>query len=184
MEIKECCHCGVRVAVKPDGTCPSCLNQAVAEPSPASGTRSTDSVPASEESSAPIQATRSPLTSDEHGRILASETECDAEPHVKPESISPRQQAAKSIVVAVVFSIPGIALFANTGLGAHLLIAVLGAFVGFALTLPGVSAARVARVTGGMIAARNLPGPLADKVMDAAIGNESRSDNEPDKTDP
>jgi len=88
------------------------------------------------------------------------------------------KQITKSVVSAAIGAAPGIIWFFNAGTTQSVVIACLGAFVGFGLSLPGVSAARVAGGTVGMIAAHNAPVSMRGKIMDAFVGGDDTPENE------
>jgi hypothetical protein len=77
-----------------------------------------------------------------------------------------RRQILKSIGLALLGATPGFIMWARSGSTQGLVLCALGTFIGFAFSLPGVSASRVAGLTAGVIIANNVPGPLKHKVMD------------------
>lgn len=79
-------------------------------------------------------------------------------------------QVIKSVIAICIGSAVGIAIYLNTGQVSGLIVAGLGGFIGFGLSLPSTSLARVAQGTAGAIVANNVPAPLASKVFDAFIG--------------
>ncbi|QDU08744.1 hypothetical protein [Gimesia aquarii] len=93
------------------------------------------------------------------------------------------KQIAKSVVFTVIGAAPGTIWFFNAGTTQSIVIACLGALVAFGLSLPGVSAARVAGGTVGVIAANNAPRPLQGKIIDTFVGENESTENE-QKTDP
>lgn len=88
------------------------------------------------------------------------------------------RQIAKSVVFTAIGAAPGIIWFFNAGTTQPIVIACLGAFVAFGLSLPGVSAARIAGGTAGMIVARNAPSSMQGKIMDAFVGEDDSPENE------
>ena|SRR5581483_261312 len=80
-------------------------------------------------------------------------------------------QVIKSLIGGVLGGLPGAIWYFNVGSVQSIVIASLGAFVGFALTLPGVSLERVALGTVGAIAARNVHGPMRERILEATMGN-------------
>lgn len=91
------------------------------------------------------------------------------------------KQIAITIAFTLIGAAPGAIWLINAGTTQSLVIACLGAFIGFGLSLPGVSAARVMGATVGMILARNVPmSPLQDKILDAFIDNRRPLDAERD----
>jgi len=77
-----------------------------------------------------------------------------------------RRQIIKSIGMALLGATPGFIVWALVGSTQGLVLCGLGTFIGFAFSLPGVSASRVAGLTAGVIVAHNVPGPLKHKVME------------------
>jgi len=87
--------------------------------------------------------------------------------------------AAKSVVCTLIGAAPGAIWLINVGTTQSLVIACLGAFIGFGLSLPGVSATRVLGATVGMILARNVPmSPLQDKILDTFMGEQESRETE------
>jgi hypothetical protein len=84
----------------------------------------------------------------------------------KGEALMPRRQIIKSIVGTALGVAPGVTWWIISGTTQGLVLAGFGAFIGFALSLPGVSASRIAGATAGTIVAYNVPGPLKGKVLD------------------
>jgi hypothetical protein len=80
------------------------------------------------------------------------------------------KQITKSIVFTVLGATPGVVWFLNAGTTQSVVIACLGTFIGFGLSLPGVSVARVAGGTAGMIIANNAPRSMQGKIMDTFTG--------------
>jgi len=76
----------------------------------------------------------------------------------------------KSTAAILLGAAPGVAWYFNGGATPSIVVAVLGAFIAFAFTLPEVSAERVARATAGMIVARNMPSGLQGKAFEAMMG--------------
>jgi hypothetical protein len=79
-------------------------------------------------------------------------------------------QVVKSIGFALVGAAPGLIMWAVKGGMQGLVLCGLGAFIGFAFSLPGVSAKRVAGLTAGVMVAHNVPAPLRDRVFDHFTG--------------
>lgn len=90
------------------------------------------------------------------------------------------KQIAKSIVMTLIGAAPGTLWFFNAGKTQSIVIASLGAFVAFCLSLPGVSAARVAGGTAGMIIARNAPRSMQGEILNAFVGGNESQDHESD----
>jgi hypothetical protein len=96
---------------------------------------------------------------------------------------TPPISLTQRLVRSALGMIPGIALgvFANQVLGySPINSAVLGFFTvaaGVGLAQPEVSAANVAAGTVGVIAARNVPQPFRDQILDAAIGHDHSKSN-------
>lgn len=89
------------------------------------------------------------------------------------------KQLAKSLILTALGATPGIIWYFNAGTTQAIVITLLGSLVGFGLSLPGVSAARVAGGTAGMIVARNTHGELRDKVVRSVVGEvDSREDQD------
>ena len=89
------------------------------------------------------------------------------------------KQAAKTVVCTLMGAAPGAIWLINVGTTQSLVITCLGAFIGFGLSLPGVSAARVLGATVGMILARNVPmSPLQDKILDTFMGEKQSPETE------
>lgn len=85
-------------------------------------------------------------------------------------SIAP-MQIAKTIILTVVGAAPGAYwLYSQGWAPASLIICLLGAFIGFALSLPGVSAGNVLRGTAGVVAAHNAPVGMRDQILEKTIG--------------
>jgi hypothetical protein len=81
-----------------------------------------------------------------------------------------RRQVIKSIFATALGAMPGVIWFALAGSVQAVVIAGLGAFIGFAASLPGVSMKRVGKATVGTIAAYNVPPPLRERVYDHIAG--------------
>ncbi len=80
-----------------------------------------------------------------------------------------KPQVIKSVIGTLVGALPGIVFvyYVGTKFGvAPYVVLGLGAFIGLALTLPGVSAMNVARGTAGAIASHNVRPRHQEKVMD------------------
>ncbi|QDV16231.1 hypothetical protein Pan153_08530 [Gimesia panareensis] len=90
------------------------------------------------------------------------------------------KQITKSVLFTAAGAAPGIIWIINAGTTQSIVIACLGAAVGFGLSLPGVSAARVAGGTVGVIVARNAPLSMQDKILDTFIGDSETPENEQD----
>ncbi|QDT26624.1 hypothetical protein [Gimesia panareensis] len=88
------------------------------------------------------------------------------------------KQIIKSVLFTAAGAAPGVIWIINAGTTQSIVIACLGAAVGFGLSLPGVSAARVAGGTVGVIAARNAPLSMQDKILDTFIGEGETPENE------
>ncbi len=90
-----------------------------------------------------------------------------------------RRQIYKSIGGTALGVTPGLVWYAVSGTAQGLVLAGLGAFIGFALSLPGVSASRVANLTAGVIVANNVPTPMKHKVMDHFVKDDERRPTAP-----
>ncbi len=88
-------------------------------------------------------------------------------------------QIAKSIAMTTLGALPGIIWYVNAPSTQPVVIGCLGAFVGFALSLPGVSAARVAGGTVAAIAAHNAPRSMRNGIWDFVL-DENEQDATPD----
>ncbi len=99
------------------------------------------------------------------------------------KKIAPKQ-IAKSIIFTALGAAPGIIWFCNAGTGQSIIIACLGAFVAFGLSLPGVSMARVAGGTAGVLVAHNVPRSMQGKVMDTFVGETHQEKLESDDDQP
>ncbi|MEO6811052.1 MAG: hypothetical protein ABI353_18230 [Isosphaeraceae bacterium] len=78
----------------------------------------------------------------------------------------PSDQVVKSITRTVSGAAPGLAWWIATGTTQGLVLTGLGAFIGFAFSLPGVSASRVANLTVATFVAHNLPPLLGEKIWE------------------
>ena len=95
-----------------------------------------------------------------------------------------RKQVVKTIVFTVVGAAPGVIWFIMVGTVQPVVIASLCAFIGFALSLPGVSLGNVAAGTAGMIAAHNAPPSMKGEIMDAFVGEKDAAEDEDDDDAP
>lgn len=88
-----------------------------------------------------------------------------------------RKQVTKSAVFIAIGAAPGFIWFLSAGTTQSIVITCLCALVALLLSLPGVSAARVARGTAGAILAYNAPRSVRGAIIDATFG-----EKEPPKT--
>ena len=95
-----------------------------------------------------------------------------------------RRQVITTIIGLIVGALPGIIWYAMAGVGQALVIAILGAFVAAALTLPGVSARRVAGGTVGMIATYNTPRVMHGAIWDVTLGKDKPKPADEPSADP
>lgn len=93
------------------------------------------------------------------------------------------KQITKSVVFTILGATPGIIWFLNAGTTQSVVIGCLGAFVGFGLSLPGVSAARVAGGTAGMIVANNAPRSMQGKIMETFTGGGEPDEKQEDSSE-
>ncbi|QDT43577.1 hypothetical protein Pan241w_36790 [Gimesia alba] len=89
------------------------------------------------------------------------------------------KQITKSICLTLIGAAPGTIWFFNVGTTQSIVIGCLGALIGFGLSLPGVSAARVAGGTVGMIAANNAPRRMQGQIMDTFVGEKETPESQP-----
>lgn len=82
----------------------------------------------------------------------------------------------------LVGAVPGILCFRAGAERAGVAGAILGAFIGAMLTLPGVSAGRALRLFVGLILAYNAP-VSRDRLADWVHGEEASAEDEPDSSD-
>lgn len=99
------------------------------------------------------------------------------------------KQVIKTVIFTTIGAAPGTVWTILAGSTQSVVITCLGAFIGFGLSLPGVSAARVASGTAGMIIAKNVPSSMQDKVWDTFLGEDestppSSSENHEEPTSP
>ncbi len=90
-------------------------------------------------------------------------------------------QVIKSVILTSIGAAPGTIWFINAHTTQAVVIACLGTFIGFALSLPGVSAARVAGGVAGSIVAHNVPRSMQKRVFDAFLPDELLAKEEPPK---
>lgn len=85
------------------------------------------------------------------------------------------KQIVKSVILTSIGVTPGLVWFFNARKIDSVVVACLGAFIGFAFSLPGVSAARVLKGTAAAIVANNVPRPMQGKVFEAMVGESGAS---------
>lgn len=102
-------------------------------------------------------------------------------PPLQPAGSPLRKQVVKSLLGTVVGGAAGGFWLVQGGGTQAVVIMLLGAFIGFALTLPGVSAARVAGGAAGMIVAHNAPASMRGKILDYFVAD---PETEPPQADP
>jgi hypothetical protein len=95
-----------------------------------------------------------------------------------------RTQMIKSLVFTAIAATPGAIWLYNAGTTQSLVITCLGSLVGFGLSLPGVSARRVAGGTIGMIAMNNLPHSIGHKVFDKLTSDGAPAEGKEDHPEP
>lgn len=108
--------------------------------------------------------------------FLQTERSSARQNHRQPTSRT--RQIFKSLLCTLIGA-GACCLFAGHGATQIVIVATLGAFVGFALSLPGVSAGNVAAGTLGMIIAHNIPGPAGRRVFDALTESEGEASDFP-----
>src|ERR1700752_2025255 len=84
------------------------------------------------------------------------------------------RQSVKSVLGAIVGGLPGLVCWwgLDYGVAWAIFIGPMGAFIGFALTLPGVSTKRVLGGTAGMIVAHNTIHSWGERVYDVIAGDD------------
>lgn len=87
-----------------------------------------------------------------------------------------RKQVVKSILFTAVGLAPGVIWLCNVQTTQAAIITGLGGFIGFAFSLPGVSAARVAGGVAGSIVANNVPAVMQRRVFNAFVGDSTVED--------
>ncbi len=83
----------------------------------------------------------------------------------------PARQVVKTLLFAGLGAAPGSVWLYYAGSTQALVILLLGTLVGVGLSLPGVSALRVAGGTVGMIAAYNAPRSMRGRIMEHFVGD-------------
>lgn len=86
-------------------------------------------------------------------------------------------QIAKSVLLTALGAAPGLVWYFNARTGQSLFITALGTFIGFALSLPGVSARNVLAGTAAAIIANNAPRSMHGKVYETFLGDDKSGES-------
>jgi hypothetical protein len=90
-----------------------------------------------------------------------------------------KKQVVKSVVYVFIAAILGGTWIAVAPWPSSVVVAVLCVLAGAGLSLPGVSAARVAGGTVGLIVAKNAPPFMRQKIMDVCVGEDNTPEADP-----
>ena len=93
----------------------------------------------------------------------------------RPRVITMAIQLMKSALFFFLGLVPGALLVANFG-NAFIAVAIFGGLIGLGLSLPGVSLARVSRLTAATIVSHNIP-IAGGRAFDAIMGTENELDD-------
>lgn len=91
-----------------------------------------------------------------------------------PKPMARGKQIMKSVIFTLIGAAPGGVWLAMSGTTQAAVIFGLGALIGLGLSLPGVSAARVAGGTVGAIAAYNAPRSMREGIMEHFVPEEKK----------
>lgn len=99
-------------------------------------------------------------------------------PEETPKKRPLSEQFWRSIVFIAIAAAPAGLWFSKVGGTQPLVVLGLCVFIGFALSLPGVSGIRVAQGTVGMIVAHNAPTSMQGKVLDTFMDDAEETEDE------